>query len=137
METSILTSQLCDAFDYYPRLTNVRNYVNQHLSENFTLRDAAQIACLEEKYFSTFFHQKTGICFSHWLARLRIEEAKEIIKNKNTSITETAFNVGFRDIRSFERAFKRYTGVTPRGFKRSIVAHMRNTLNPFSNPHEI
>ena len=125
MGTSISTHQLCDAFDYYPRLTNVRNYVDQHLSENCTLHDAAQIACLEEKYFSAFFHEKTGICFSHWLARLRIEKAKEIIKKKHTTITEIASNVGFQDLRSFERAFKRYTGVTPRDFKRSIVTHRR------------
>jgi AraC-like DNA-binding protein len=99
--------------------------VDQHLSENCTLHDAAQIACLEEKYFSAFFHDKTGICFSHWLARLRIEKAKEIIKKKHTTITEIASNVGFQDLRSFERAFKRYTGVTPRDFKRSIVTHRR------------
>ncbi|MCG8312875.1 MAG: AraC family transcriptional regulator [Pseudomonadales bacterium] len=124
METSSPENSLSDVFSYHPRLANVRNYVSRNLSENITLHDAAQIACLEKKYFSTFFHKKTGICFSHWLARIRIESARKIIKTEHTSITEIAFNVGFRDLRSFQRAFKRHTGVTPREFKRSITSHI-------------
>jgi two-component system response regulator YesN len=120
MQTSISNDRQSEAFDYYPRLSHVNHYVNQHFSENITLHKAAQIACLEEKYFSAFFHEKTGMCFSHWLAQLRIDKAKEIIKTNNTSITETAFNVGFGNLRTFERAFKKYTGVTPQIFKRTI-----------------
>ena len=137
MGTSLSKNSPRNVFDFHPRLTDVKNYVYQHYSENISLRDAANIACLEEKYFSSFFHQKTGICFSHWLAQLRVNKAKKVMLRNNINITETAFIVGFRDLRTFERAFKRYAGITPQSFKCSAQLSMNYTPDQFSEYHEI
>lgn len=136
METSVSRNSTQDVFDFYPRLMDVQNYVNQNYADNISLRDAANIACLEEKYFSSFFREKTGICFSHWLAQLRVNKAKEIMLTNNISITETAFFAGFRDLRTFQRAFKKYAGITPQNFKYTTQLSMDNTLNLFSENHE-
>ena len=106
-----------DVFFYYPRLLRVREYVIENLSDSIPVSKVAKIACLEEKYFSTFFHKKTGICFKDWLRQLRIERAMQIIRSTDTTITQIAFIVGYRDLRSFERAFKKFTGMTPLSFK--------------------
>ncbi len=107
-------------FNYYRRLNRIEEYVHQHLSDYISLQQAAQIANLEEKYFSAWFHKKTGICFSQWIAQKRIEKASELIGLYNISITETSFKVGFSSLRTFERTFKKYMGITPREFKQSV-----------------
>ena len=43
------------------------------------------------------------------------------MRSQDHSITEIAYAVGFRDLRTFERAFKRHTGQTPLSFKKSVA----------------
>ncbi len=108
------------AFQYYSRLKRVKEHVDQYYAEEMSLEKAARIAATEKTYFSTFFHKKVGITFTDWLRRLRVAKAIEIIKTRNQSICDIAFEVGFGDLRSFERAFKKYTNMTAREFKQSI-----------------
>lgn len=107
-------------FCYYDRLRKVKEYVQKHYSEEITLEKAARIAAMEKSYFSTFFRQKVGITYRKWLQLHRVGKAIEMIKRENASITEVGFSVGFGDLRTFERAFKRWTGLTPRSFKKMI-----------------
>ncbi len=109
------------AFPYYRRLRRVRRYVDQHLADELSLRRVARIANLEKKYFSAFFAAKTGTCFNRWLAQRRVTMAIDMMSRNNASITEIAFAVGFRDLRTFERSFKKCTGLTPTGYKQSIA----------------
>jgi len=109
------------AFQYYSRLRRVKEHVDEYYSEEISLERAAQIAATEKTYFSTFFRKKVGITFTDWLRRLRVAKAIEIIKTRDESICDIAFEVGFGDLRSFERAFKRYTNLTAREFKKSVL----------------
>src|SRR5947209_18950615 len=77
-------------FSYYLPLQRVRDYVERNLSEPIPLRAAARAAGLEEKYFSAFFHRKTGVCFRDWLAGRRVEQAIAILKRHDDSITSVA-----------------------------------------------
>ncbi|MGH7489343.1 MAG: helix-turn-helix domain-containing protein, partial [bacterium] len=106
---------------YYQPLERVREFVEKNLSEPISLRAAASAAGLEEKYFSAFFHRKTGVCFRDWLACRRVDRAIEILTLHDDTITSVAASVGFQDLRTFERAFKRLTGLTAREFKRSVA----------------
>jgi AraC-like DNA-binding protein len=115
------------AFQYYSRLRRVKKHVDQYYSEEISLEKAAQIAATEKTYFSTFFHKKVGITFTDWLRQIRVAKAIEIIKTRNQSICDIAFEVGFGDLRTFERAFKRYTNLTAREFKKSILPEHRTS----------
>lgn len=107
------------SFEYYERLARVKNFVERNYSEKISLHVAARVAGMEGKSFSRFFRAKAGIPFSHWLTKVRIAEAKKLLQSRNYTVTEVAFNVGYQDLTTFERAFKRLTGMTPREFKRS------------------
>ncbi len=61
------------AFFYYRRLHRVKNYVDQHLADDISLRTVARIANLEKKYFSAFFAEKTGTCFMRWLGQRALQ----------------------------------------------------------------
>lgn len=108
------------AFAYYARLERVRTYIEQNLSDRISLKTAARIAGLEEKYFSAFFRAKTGICFKQWLTRLRVSYAAEMMASRDHSITNVALAAGFQDLRTFERAFKQHFGMTPRAYKHRV-----------------
>ena len=109
-------------FDYYPRLKRLHQYVEQSYSEPISLGEAAGIAALESTYFSTYFRAKVGITFTEWLRQIRIKKAMELMKTRDSSITHIAYEVGFGDLRTFERAFKKHTRMTPLQFKKSLAA---------------
>ena len=107
-------------FSYYRRLQRVRRYVNENLAHKISLADAARVAGLERKYFSVFFKAKVGIGFRAWLASQRIARSEELLRSANRSVTEVAFSVGYRDLRTFERNFKRIHAETPREYKQRV-----------------
>ena len=72
------------------------------------------------KYFSSFFHAKTGVRYSEWIRALRVRHAMEMMRSANHSITRICYGVGFRNIRTFERAFKKHTSMTPREYKKVV-----------------
>ncbi len=111
-----------EVFDYYPRLNRLREYVEQSYSEPISLKKAASIAALESSYFSSYFRAKVGITFTDWLRQVRIRKAMELMKAGDFSITEVAYEVGFGDLRTFGRAFKKHTLITPMEFKKSVAA---------------
>lgn len=108
------------AFHYYHRLRRVKEHVERALADDISLKSAARVAGLETKYFSSYFRQKTGRCFKHWLAEMRIEKAMHMMKSGDYTISEVAFAVGFRDLRTFERTFKKCIGTTPRAYRNSV-----------------
>ena len=105
------------AFDYYPALRKVFNFVSEHYSDPIPLEKAAAVAAMEKTYFSSFFHAKVGITFSHWLQYLRVAQAVKLLEAGDYSITEVAFYVGFNDLRTFERTFRKWSNLAPREFK--------------------
>jgi AraC-like DNA-binding protein len=107
-----------EAFEYYPRLTRVRDFVTRNFEDSISLAQAADVAAMEKTYFSFFFHDKVGVTFRDWLQYLRISRALEMMAEQDHSITDVAFAVGFNELSTFQKAFKRWTSLTPRDFKR-------------------
>ncbi len=105
------------AFNYYARLARVREHFERHYSGDTSLAAAAAIAGMERRYFSAFFRAKTGVCYKDWIQRIRIERAVALIENGNRGLAEVALKVGYDDVRSFQRAFKKQTGMTARDYK--------------------
>ena len=113
-----------EAFDYYQSLKRVRKHFERSYSQPVPLIDAANIAGMEAKHFGKFFHQKVGIGFKEWTNRVRVAIAIQMIGKEHQSLTDVAFAVGFQDFRTFERAFKKCTGLTPREFRRTIMERL-------------
>jgi AraC-like DNA-binding protein len=110
-----------EAFHYYPPLERVYKHVITNCSEPIPLSEAASIAHLEKKYFSRLFRKNVGITFTQWKQFVRVQKAIDLMQSQHSSISDIAFSVGFGDVRSFERVFKKFTGVTPRAFRKSVA----------------
>ena len=115
-----------EAFRYYGRLGRVQRYVEAHYSEALPLELAARLARLEKKYFSVFFHKKTGVPYSRWLAAVRVGKAIELMCRTDDSLTQVGHAVGFREFRTFQRTFKKLTGVTLREFRKQARSVSRS-----------
>jgi len=108
-----------EAFSYYARLSPVLRFVTANVAMPISLTAAAKLAGLERKYFSAF-HSKVGATFTEWVRILRVSRAMELMRIHDNSIVRIAFAAGFQDVRTFERAFKRYVGVSPRAYRASV-----------------
>jgi two-component system response regulator YesN len=108
-------------FEFYPPLRRTRELVKERFGEPISLADAAKVAGLERKYFSTYFSAKVGISFRSWLSSIRVQEAIELIQSEDDNLTNIGARVGFQDMRTFERNFKRFTGRTPSDVKRQLA----------------
>ena len=109
-----------EAFRYYSRLRRVQEHLEANISESLSLTQAAAIAGLNPKYFSGFFRDKVGVRYTQWVHSVRVERAMRLLEARNFSITYLAFCVGYRDLRTFERALKRRTSITPQAYKRRV-----------------
>lgn len=94
-------------------LRRLRLWVAAHGALQLTLKDAAEIACLEPHYLSRAFRRRVGQTFLEWTREYRLNWAIRAIKSGQYSIGEVSRMVGYRDRRSLERAVRAYTGDTP------------------------
>ena len=95
------------------RLHRVHRHLILNITEPLPLATAARIANLHPGYFSTYFHARVGMPFLQWVHSVRVGRAKEMLRSSDAPIYEIAYRVGYRDLRTFERAFKRLTSLTP------------------------
>ncbi len=106
------------AFGYYQRLARVHAYVTENYWQDLPLESVAEVAAMEKTYFSTFFHEKVGVPFSSWLQYLRISKALGLMGSGDYSVTEVATRVGFDNLTTFRRTFKKWTNLTPAAFRK-------------------
>lgn len=90
-----------------------KEYIRNNLNQNIKARDVSSHVNLSETYFPIFFKNKTGINFRDYILQVRMEYAKTLLKTKKESIGEIAYLTGYQDYRSFSRAFKNETGMSP------------------------
>jgi AraC-like DNA-binding protein len=66
------------------------------------------------------FKKATGLHFTEYLSRVRIEKAKNLLLNPNLRISEIAFQVGFQSLTHFNRVFRRIVGRAPTDYRKSL-----------------
>jgi AraC-like DNA-binding protein len=96
----------------------VLDYVAKHYGEDISLEHVAEKLNLSRSYVSTYFHEKTGQTFSEYINGLRMQRAKEMLSATDSRIQDIATEVGYHNVNSFIRMFKRMCGLTPGEFRR-------------------
>lgn len=88
----------------------------------FTYEEAASFIGFCPPYFSKYFKTMSGMTFTQYINRVRVEKAVELLRKKpGIPITEVATTCGFGTIRNFNRVFKAITGYTPKEFPDGIA----------------
>ena len=89
-------------------------YCSEHYNEEITLEKIAENTHMSKYYISHIFGKEIGTSLPEYINTMRIRDAEILLKNREMSITDIAFAVGFNSLRSFNRHFFAQTGKTPR-----------------------
>jgi len=110
------TLEFKDYTDGLPQsvLHQVTDYIHAHLDQALGLADLATIANLSPHYFTRLFKQATGFTPHQFVLRCRVERAKTLLLNSQSSIAEVAQQVGFANQAHLHVHIKRSLGVTPK-----------------------
>ena len=88
-------------------------HMNRYCDENLTLEDYASMCHMSKYHFLRIFKAVTGTTPLEYRSRIRIDHAKELLKNGNFSVSEISENLGYSSLAYFSAAFKKATGLSP------------------------
>jgi YesN/AraC family two-component response regulator len=104
-----------------PVITRAKEFIKQHQTEDLSLGQVAKAVNTSTFYFCKMFKKITGLNFTDYLSRIRIENAKNLLLNPNLRISEIAYEVGFQSLTHFNRMFKRIVGQSPTEFRGQVA----------------
>ena len=110
-----------------PLVRKAREYIKQHKMEPLSLAAVAQASGASVFHFCKVFKKTTGLKFTDYVARVRLEDAKTQLLNPSRRISEVAYDVGFQSLTQFNRMFKRIFGQSPTEFRAHLHSHPRKT----------
>lgn len=99
------------------KLQQAISYINEHLTENLSLKDISNVVGMSPFYFTNLFKQSTGMTAYQYVVYHRIERAKQLLHKQGLSIAEVSEQVGFKSQSHFANVFRKYTHKTPKMYR--------------------
>ncbi|HVS51330.1 MAG TPA: helix-turn-helix domain-containing protein [Opitutaceae bacterium] len=96
-----------------PAVAKARAYIAEHQADELSLTQVAQAVNMSAFYFCKTFKKATGMTFTDYLARVRVEKVKNILLNPHKRVSEAAYEAGFQSLSQFNRVFRRIAGESP------------------------
>lgn len=93
-------------------LVLLKNYIAEHYHEEVTYETLKELTYWSKNYINQRFKETYGISPSQYQIQLRIEKAKALAIQSNMSVTEIAYQVGYSDVHTLGRIFKKKTGLS-------------------------
>jgi AraC-like DNA-binding protein len=104
------------------KLRRAVDFVDANLDRVIHLKDIAQVAEVSLFHFHRQFKKTTGVTPHQFIVRRRIEQAKVLLAQSNLSIIDVAVRVGFVDQSHFTTTFRKFTSMTPRIYRNSVLS---------------
>lgn len=98
-------------------VSKARTFIAERLAEQLSLTEVARAASMSAFYFCKIFKAATGLTFTDYVARTRVEKTKQMLLDPNVRISEAAFAAGFQSLSQFNRVFRRITGESPTHYR--------------------
>ena len=86
----------------------------RRMHEPLRVADLAEAACMSEPTFYRAWRNEFGITPVAYLTRLRIDRAKQLLADRERSVTDVAASVGFGSVSHFIRVYREHVGTTPK-----------------------
>lgn len=99
-------------------IRNAKRYIHQNFAQPITLEEVSAAIGFSVNYFSTLFKKETGEGFAKYLTRVRMDEARVMLRDTNLPVAEICKRVGYGDLKHFTRTFKGETGITPGEYRK-------------------
>jgi AraC-like DNA-binding protein len=119
---SMVTNQIIvqEANFELPVITRAKEYIRQNQGEELSLGMVAKAVNTSTFYFCKLFKKATGVHFTDYVSRVRVEKAKNLLLNPNLRISEIAYEVGFQSLTHFNRVFKKIIGQSPTEYRSKL-----------------
>lgn len=108
-------TSLSNSANYVP--DKLMAYVNTHFTEDISLTTLAEQVNMNPIYVSSLFKKNFGITFKDYRLKLRIDKAKQLLKDTNLTVEAIAADCGFHSNNLFCKTFKREVGMSPLSFR--------------------
>lgn len=100
-----------------PIITAARQYVRDHYAEELSLAKVSAAVHTSLFYFCKLFRKVTGLTFTEYVSRTRVEKARNLLLNPNLRVSEIAYAAGFQSLTHFNRVFKKVVGESPTAYR--------------------
>ena len=100
------------------RITRVLSHIHCDLGASHSQQSLSEVACMGTTQFKLRFKEATGLSLRDYLAKVRMEKAKALLRNTDAPMLSIAQLTGYDDVSAFSRRFKAYFGQSPKFFKR-------------------
>ncbi len=103
------------------RLSAAIDYLHKHYKQDkVSVAELAKLSAVSETYFRQLFKKIYGVSPCRYVTKLRLELAFQLLQSRLYTVAEVSEKAGFRDVKYFERVFKKQYGFTPAYCKRQI-----------------
>ncbi len=99
-------------------LEKARQYVHEHFAEDLDLSELARRASVTPNHLIKLFRERAGITPMEYLWQVRLDHAMTLLRKSGLSISEIAYQIGFKNPYHFARRFRARYGTSPRAFRR-------------------
>ena len=110
------------------KIAKIVEYLREHLAQDVSLEEAAQVVGLSPFHVSHLFKSYQGETFIQVFTRLRVEAAKQFLKDDRYTIKEVCGLLGFKDQAYFSRVFKKREGMSPQAFQKQWAEDEANGI---------
>ena len=125
LSNQLLIEQKCREPEVVMR---ARRFIAENKRGRLSLSSVAKASGASMFHFCTLFHDATGLKFSDYVARSRIEDARVLLCDPRRRMSEVAYETGFQSMTAFHRAFRRIVGQSPTEYRSDLAAHTRAPL---------
>ncbi len=105
---------------YLEYITKVVDFINNNYSKDLSISDIARSVNLNPRYLGSLFKSATGKTLIEYLNEIRMKKAKELLSQTNMSIKTISESVGYNDVHTFIRNFKKVFNITPSEYRISV-----------------
>jgi AraC-like DNA-binding protein len=103
-----------------------KHYILGHLTDALSLDDVALQAGVSPFHFCKVFKRATGMTFTEFVNKARVEHAKRLLLKPQIRITEVAYDSGFQSLSQFNRSFRRVTATSPSAYRAHLQQPSRS-----------
>jgi transcriptional regulator GlxA family with amidase domain len=111
-------------------VTRAQHWMQKSLQQGFSLRELACHLAVSERTLNRRFKLAVGQAPLHYLQSLRVDVAKRLLETKGLNVDAVGQRVGYTDLSTFRRLFKRETGLSPREYQRRFCRRLQGRISP-------
>lgn len=111
-----------ESLDVKGKVERAKIFAERNSHMKVSLEDAARIVGFSPKYLSRVFKEVAGVGFAEYRLSIKIQKAKELLDQTTFNINQISDRLGYENVESFIRAFRKFAQCTPTEFRKRKVA---------------